>query len=52
MKTNLGKTKEEIIFEILLSMNKGNVSYYGSRVCEAINQYHELVESGIIVEEK
>lgn len=50
MNTNLGKTKEEIIFEIVLSMNKGNIKYYGSRVCEAIDQYDELVRRGIIVE--
>lgn len=50
MNTNLGKTKAEIILEILLSINKGDISYHGSRVCEAIIQYDELVKKGIIVE--
>lgn len=50
MNTNLGKTKAEIILEILFSINKGDTSYTYSRVNEAIIQYNELVERGIIVE--
>lgn len=54
--TNLNKTKEEIIYELLLSLNKGD-SYYcleglsgAPRVNVAIAQYESLVEEGIIVE--
>ena len=50
MNTNLGKTKAEIILDILLSINKGDTSYNYSRVNEAINQYDELVKRGIIIE--
>lgn len=50
MNTNLGKTKEEIIYELVLSINKGN--YEGYRIDKAISQYNELVANGIIVEEK
>ena len=57
IKTNLNKTKEEIVYELLLSLNNGD-SYYvqndGSampRISLAIAQYNALVEKGIIVEE-
>lgn len=55
--TNLGKTREEIIFELLISINQGNSDYlrdYGKatpRVDLAIDQYNVLVEKGIIVED-
>ena len=51
MNTNLGKTKEEIIYELLLSLNKGNNGYYADRVYAAIYQYNQLVTENIIVEE-
>lgn len=50
---NLNKTREETIFELLLSINQGN-SYYvsGDQDCiwYAINQYDRLVEEGVIKE--
>lgn len=48
MNTNLGKTKEEIIYELVLSLNKGN--YGWDRVETAISQYNKLVQLGIIEE--
>ena len=55
--TNLNKTKEEIIFELVLSLNQGDSGYatgYGSsdspRVNSAIIQYNALVKAGIIKE--
>ena len=50
MKTNLGKTREEIIFEILLSLNKGNSECVDYRVSNAIRQYNQLVKNGFVVE--
>lgn len=51
--TNLGKTKEEIIFELVKSLNMGD-SYYvredGDRVTMAEEQYEKMVKKGIIVE--
>lgn len=51
--TNLGKTKEEIIYEILLSLNTGN-SYYvqgeQERIWLAEYQYKKLVKEGVIQE--
>jgi hypothetical protein len=47
------KTREEIIFGILLSLNQGNCGYVlpaSYRIDIAINQYKELVEKGIIKE--
>lgn len=52
METNLGKTKEEIIYEILLNLNRGNSGCIDSRVKYAIEQYNLLVKQGIIKEEK
>jgi hypothetical protein len=51
MNTNLGKTKEEIIFELLKSLNQGNSGYVDGRIDKAIEQYDDLVSEGIIVEE-
>ena len=52
-KTNIGKTKEEIIYEILLSLNTGD-SYYvkgtEDRVRLAKYQYERLVNEGVIEE--
>lgn len=55
--TNIGKTKEEIIFELVLSLNKGDSGYLWSgdkatpRVNAALAQYEALVEKGVIREE-
>ena len=52
-KTNIGKTKEKIIYEILLSLNAGD-SYYvqgeQDRIWLAKYQYERLVKEGIIQE--
>ena len=56
--TNIGKTKEEIILELLLSLNQGDVGYltkngdYTPRIDVAIGQYNALVNLGIIIETK
>ena len=52
MMTNLNKTKEEIIYELVLSLNQGNCRYAEDRVEIAMAQYAELVEERIIVESK
>ena len=44
--TNLGKTKAEIILELLISLNQSGT---GSTL-DAIAQYEVLVEKGIIIE--
>lgn len=43
-------TKEELILELLLSLNKGNSGYITDRVSHVIFQYEKLVEAGIIKE--
>ena len=54
--TNLNKTKEEIIFELVLSLNQGDSGYItrGStaapRVELAMAQYDALVHNNIIWE--
>lgn len=48
--TNLHKEKEEIIYELVLSLNNGNSSYVNERVELAIAQYNDLVENQIITE--
>ena len=48
--TNLNKTREEIIYELVLSLNKGNCGYSGDRVDMAIRQYDEFVRCGVIKE--
>lgn len=48
--TNLDKEREEIIYELLLSLNNGNSSCVQDRVELAINQYNALVENKIIIE--
>lgn len=49
--TNLGKTKAEIIVELVLSLNKGDSYYIDERVNVALEQYNKLVKKGIIEEE-
>lgn len=44
-------TKAKIIFDLVLSLNKGNSGYIDDRVAHAIYQYDQLVRAGIIVEE-
>lgn len=48
--TNLNKTKEEIVYELVLSLNKGDSYYVNQRVDVALEQYNKLVEKGIIKE--
>jgi len=43
--------KEEVIIELLKSLNMGNSGYAVDRVNQAITQYYQLVERGIIKEE-
>jgi peroxiredoxin len=50
MMTNIGKTKVEIILELVLSLNAGGFGYFSKRVDFAIEQYNMLVEKGIIKE--
>lgn len=54
--TNLNKTREEIIYELVLSLNKGD-SYHATlnyeaspRINLAIEQYNFLVDRGIVIE--
>lgn len=54
--TNLGKSREEIIFELVKSLNQGD-SFYVTRdglgtprVDVAIRQYDAMVAAGIVVE--
>lgn len=54
--TNLGKSREEIIFELLISLNQGDSGYVKSgndispRIDIAIAQYDELVKKGVVFE--
>lgn len=53
--TNLDKTKEEMIYQFIISLNKGGYAddAYASDVVEmAIGEYNALVEKGIIKEEE
>jgi hypothetical protein len=52
MMTNTGKTRAEVILDLVLSMNRGNSGYINDRVVEAIAQYQQLVNAGIIEEEE
>ncbi len=51
--TNLGMTKEEIIYSFIIAINKGPAGGdpSGEIVCKAINEYNKLVKEGIVVEE-
>ena len=52
--TNLGITKEEMIYQFVISLNKGGYAdnAYGSDVVEmAIDEYDALVRDGVIKEE-
>lgn len=48
--TNLNKEREEIIYELLLSLNKGQSCFADERVRLAIAQYDDLVKNKIITE--
>ena len=48
--TNLYKTRENIIYELILSLNKGSSGVLDARVDTAIQQYNSMVKKGIIVE--
>ena len=45
-------TKEEIILQLVLSLNRGNSGGAYDRVRYAIDQYEQLVDRGIIKEEE
>lgn len=45
-------TKEEIILQLVLSLNRGNTGSTYDRVGYAIDQYERLVAYGIIREEE
>ena len=52
--TNLGVTKEEMIYQFVISLNKGGYAsgvYAGEVVAKAIGEYDALVNKGIIKEE-
>ena len=44
-------TKEELIINLLISLNKGDCGTIADRPYYAIEQYERLVKKGIIVEE-
>jgi hypothetical protein len=50
--TNLNKTREEIIYELVLSLNKGDSYYAMQRIDFAIDQYNQLVKNGIVKEDE
>ena len=52
MMTNTGKTKAEIILDLVISLNKGNSGYIDERARYATEQYNKLVATGIIEEEE
>ena len=50
MMTNTGKTKADVILELVMSLNKGNSGYVDERARYAREQYDALVKNGIIEE--
>jgi len=50
--TNLNKTREGIIYELLLSLNQGNSGDASMRVEVATTQYELLIGKGLIKEQK
>ena len=46
------KTREDIIYELLISLNQGNSGDINHRIQYAIEQYEELVSEDIIKEDK
>lgn len=52
--TNLGITKEEMIYQFIISLNKGGYAdktYAEGIVEEAIGEYDALVNNGVVKEE-
>lgn len=52
--TNLGMTKEEMIYQFVISLNKGGYAdkaYAEQIVEEAIDEYDTLVKNGVVKEE-
>lgn len=49
--TNLNKTKAELVFEMLLSLNASGRTPHCGNVSIAITQYDMLVKEGIVKEE-
>lgn len=47
----LNKSREEIIYELLLSLNQGDSGYYDERVGIAISQYNALIHKGVLPDE-
>lgn len=45
-------TKEEIILQLVRSLNAGDSGYINDRARYAIEQYEQLVKKGIIKEEE
>ena len=45
----MSKTREEIILELIKSLNTGNCGYISDRVYYACKQYNDLVDRGIII---
>ena len=43
--------KEQIILELIKSLNQGNTSDYQDRVKMALKQYEQMVDYGIIEED-
>ena len=51
MMTNIGKTKADIILDLVLSLNRGDCDLPYDRVHIAHKQYEQLVSYGILKEE-
>lgn len=45
-------TKEEIILQLVLSLNRGDSGHFFDRVIFAERQYEQMVERGIIKKEE
>lgn len=45
----INKSREDIIFELLISLNQGNCAYVDERVDYAIKQYDVLLARGIVI---
>lgn len=45
-------TKEEIVLQLVCSLNTGDSGYISDRVRYAIEQYGQLVKKGVIKEDK
>ena len=52
MIANTGKTKEEIILDLVMSLNRGDCGTIADRPYYAIEQYNRLINKGILEEEE